>query len=176
MKKALFLLFLLPLSMLAQEMKIFKQDNYAIEYPLDWVMRESKNNPLTKFFLFPEAAFKKSFAENINLTMTEESDQIIAIEDLKAATTKDILSMTSSHTLLVDRIRKIKDRSVHELIMEGVLKAETDAKALAFRSISHTWIEGKRICVLTFICSQSEYQEDLSIPLQIMESFRFIEE
>ena len=58
MKKALFLLFLLPMSILAQEMKIFKQDNYAIEYPLDWVMRESKNNPLTKFFLFPEAAFK----------------------------------------------------------------------------------------------------------------------
>jgi hypothetical protein len=78
--------------------------------------------------------------------------------------------------LLVDRIRKIKDRSVHELILEGVLKAENDANALAFRSVSHTWIEGKRICVLTFICAQSEYKEDLSEPLQIMESFRFTEE
>jgi hypothetical protein len=166
MKNSLLILLLLSLNTFAQPgWQTLKAKEYSIKYPADWTADKTGQMGATFFLFSPADSESDAFRENINLLEQDLSAYNLDLNGFAALSEKQITTMVKDANVIESKRVKSKGNEFHKMIYSG----EQSDMLLTFEQ--YYWVKNKKAYILTFTCTQENFERFKKTGEEIMASF-----
>ncbi|MFC0604000.1 PsbP-related protein [Winogradskyella pulchriflava] len=152
-----------------KDWKTLEKDNYAINYPEDWISSDQKPQPTMQFLLLSDekSQEKDQFRENINLTIEDLRGQTLSTEEYVKISLDQITSQIPNSKIISNDAIKIDGFEARVVIWSADFG---NGMILKFKQI--LLINSGNAYVLTFSSTASEYDQYIEIGDKILNSFK----
>lgn len=147
--------------------KIFTEDEYHIQYPDNWDLKEPQTMGISLIMLSPLSSDTDRFRDNINLLIQDLSGQGIDM-DMFVQISENQINKMLTNAKIIESERVIQDESnnYHKIIYSG----KQGIFNLKFEQFY--WIQNSTAYILTLTCEESQFENYKATGEKILHSFK----
>lgn len=151
------------------EWRTLEEDDYSIQYPLDWIADNSGQLGAELFLFSPEESKGDQFIESINLVIDNLPAGSTSLEKYAHKSEDELASMITNYKLLENTQLKDQNGDFQKVVYTG------DHNQYKLKFIKYYWIVKDKAYVLTFTGEQDSYENYSKMTDKILSSFKIKE-